>query len=79
MDIRKKYTEETGKLYFNEEDYNVGWDDDYVHWLEDNLVKLFTTPDVSNSVCSCNSSNYGYGAAKCFDCGKLKEFKQTDC
>ena len=25
-------------------------------------------------VCSCNSKNYGYGAAKCFDCGKLKEF-----
>jgi hypothetical protein len=42
-------------------------------------VKQLNLPPVSNSVCTCNSLNYGYGAAKCFDCGKLKEFKQTDC
>lgn len=36
-------------------------------------VKLFAIPDVSNSVCSCGSTNYGYGFAKCFDCGKIKD------
>lgn len=30
-------------------------------------------PDVSNSVCTCGSLNYGYGFAKCFDCGKIKD------
>lgn len=28
---------------------------------------------VSNSVCSCGSLNYGYGFAKCYDCGKIKD------
>ena len=36
-------------------------------------VKKLTIPDVSNSVCSCGSLNYGYGFAKCYDCGKIKD------
>ena len=35
--------------------------------------KLFDLHDVSNSVCSCGSPNYGYGFAKCYDCGKIKD------
>ena len=34
------------------------------------LLDLFA---VSNSVCSCGSLNYGYGFAKCYDCGKIKD------
>jgi hypothetical protein len=41
--------------------------------LADEIVKLCNLHIVSNSVCECNSDNYGYGYAKCYDCGKLKE------
>lgn len=37
-------------------------------------AKLLPIPDVSISVCTCGSSNYGYGFAKCYDCGKIKDF-----
>ena len=47
MDIRKKYTEETGRLCSKESALEFEWDDDYVEWLEQNLVKLFAIPDVS--------------------------------
>ena len=69
-DLRTEFTKET-KARFNVEwvAYN-----DYVEWLEQRLVKLLTTPPVSNSVCTCGSSNYGYGFAKCYDCGKIKDF-----
>jgi len=50
MDIRKKYTEETGRLYYKESALEFEWDDDYVEWLEQNLVKLFAIPDVSSSL-----------------------------
>ena len=36
----------------------------------DRILALF---GVSNSVCSCGSLNYGYGFAKCYDCGKIKD------
>lgn len=25
------------------------------------------------NICTCGSKNYGYGFAKCYDCGKIKE------
>lgn len=34
MDIRKKYLQETGKLYYKEASLEFEWDDDYVEWLE---------------------------------------------
>ncbi len=27
----------------------------------------------SDCVCTCGSENYGYGWAKCYDCGKVKD------
>ena len=51
MDIRKKYTEETGRLYYKESALEFEWDDDYVEWLEQRLVKLSTMPAVIKSVC----------------------------
>ena len=41
--------------------------------VAESILKLFATSDVSSSVCSCGSHNYGYGFAKCFDCGKIKD------
>lgn len=35
-------------------------------------IKSILPTEVSNHICSCNTLNYGYGYAKCFDCGKLK-------
>lgn len=40
IDIRKKYTKETGRLYYKESPLEFEWDDDYIDWLEQNLVKL---------------------------------------
>ena len=28
---------------------------------------------VLNDPCTCETDNYGYGFAKCYDCGRLKE------
>ena len=56
MDIRKKYTEETGKLYYKEATLEFEWDDDYVEWLEQRLVKLLTIPPVINCP-NCGSNN----------------------
>jgi hypothetical protein len=41
--------------------------------IAERIVKLFAIPHVSDTVCSCGSPNYGYGFAKCFDCGKIKD------
>jgi len=38
--------------------------------------KLLVEPAQSiqgDEFCPCNSDNYGYGFAKCFDCGKIKQ------
>lgn len=38
----------------------------------DKLEKELSIQNVSNSFCNCGSPNYGYGFAKCYDCGKIK-------
>jgi RNA polymerase-binding transcription factor DksA len=55
--------------------------DDEISQIERAMVELSNVsqanellPHVSNSVCTCGSSNYGYGFAKCYDCGKIKDF-----
>lgn len=30
---------------------------------------------IENEYCKCNSKNYGYGWAKCYDCNRIKELK----
>lgn len=37
------------------------------------LRKALSQQHVSGSVCICSSDNYGYGFAKCFECGKVKD------
>ena len=41
--------------------------------VDDATQRILDLFAVSNSVCSCGSMNYGYGFAKCYDCGKIKE------
>lgn len=38
-------------------------------WLA--VVEWYEQP--TEAYCTCGSNNYGYGFAKCFDCGKVKE------
>ena len=40
--------------------------------VDDAVQRILDLFAVSNSVCSCGSLNYGYGFAKCYDCGKIK-------
>jgi hypothetical protein len=41
--------------------------------VDDAVQRILNLFAVSNSVCSCGSQNYGYGFAKCYDCGKIKD------
>ena len=41
--------------------------------VDDAVQRILTLFAGSNSVCSCGSQNYGYGFAKCYDCGKIKD------
>jgi hypothetical protein len=80
MDIRKKYTEETGKLYYKEATLEFEWDDDYVEWLEQNLVKLFAIPAVIKSVCeNCSNTDFNetMGCRNYLQGFKCENFKQT--
>ena len=59
---------------FEQKDYKTGGVSlapEMYNAVAESIVKLL--PDVSNSVCSCGSFRYGYGFAKCFDCGKIKD------
>jgi hypothetical protein len=37
------------------------------------LVELLTSLCEQRVNCTCESNNYGYGWAKCYDCGKIKK------
>ena len=41
--------------------------------VDDAVQRILDLFAFSNSVCSCGSLNYGYGFAKCYDCGKIKD------
>ena len=48
MEAHEYYKKETGKLYYKEAALELELTDDYINWLERNVVKLFAIPDVSN-------------------------------
>ncbi len=37
----------------------------------ENIFNDYSHPD--RHICSCGSENYGYGFAKCYNCGKIKD------
>lgn len=51
MEAHEYYEKETGKLYYKEAALELELTDDYINWLERNVVKLFAIPDVIKSVC----------------------------
>ena len=44
-------------------------------FIEINLMQQYADYCLTEQAkpCECKGTNYGYGFAKCFDCGKLKE------
>jgi hypothetical protein len=40
--------------------------------VEDAVNRILQLKNSIDVICSCKTKNYGYGHAKCFDCGKLK-------
>lgn len=80
MEAHEYYKKETGKLYYKEAALELELTDDYINWLERNVVKLFAIPTVVGQseqlVCDCGDSNmtwYGNDDDKkwfCFNCKK---------
>jgi len=60
--------------------YANRWDLDGPTVGYDDFEKAIKEVLLINSVCKCNSEsdNYGYGFAKCFNCGKIKEIKENE-
>ena len=46
MEAHEYYKKETGKLYYKETALELELTDDYINWLERNVVKLFAIPAV---------------------------------
>jgi hypothetical protein len=46
MEAHEYYEKQTGKLYYKEASLELELTDDYINWLERNVVKLFSIPDV---------------------------------
>lgn len=46
MEAHEYYKKETGKLYYKEAALELELTDDYINWLERNVVKLFAIPTV---------------------------------
>ena len=45
-----------------------------VYNIEPNIIKsMLNNLQKILEPCKCKSGNYGYGFAKCFDCGKIKQ------
>ena len=60
--------EEIDDAAFN---HDNAWDETfYEAWKEG--AKWMRDKMKSRDTCTCNSDNYGYGFAKCYDCGKMK-------
>lgn len=46
MEAHEYYKKETGRLYYKEAALELELTDDYINWLEQNVVKLFAIPAV---------------------------------
>jgi hypothetical protein len=46
MEAHEYYEKETGKLYYKGASLELELTDDYINWLERNVVKLFAIPAV---------------------------------
>ena len=61
MEAHEYYKKETGKLYYKEAALELELTDDYINWLERNVVKLFAIPAVvgrsEQLVCDCEYPN----------------------
>lgn len=49
-----------------------------IFYDDDQMTRWSYEPTTDANICQCGSPNYGYGYAKCFDCGKLKYHNEDD-
>ncbi len=58
MEAHEYYEKETGKLYYKGASLELELTDDYINWLERNVVKLFAIPAVvgrsEQLICDCD-------------------------
>lgn len=78
MEAHEYYKKETGKLYYKEAALELELTDDYINWLERNVVKLFTVPAVSGQSEQLNAKEqdafdkgYTKGWTEGFNSGKV--------
>jgi hypothetical protein len=74
VEAHEYYEKETGKLYYKEAALELELTDDYINWLERNVVKLFAIPNVvgqSEQLCDCkkHSIKTTYAFKVCTKCG----------
>ena len=66
-DLKEQFKIETGRSIINDKGCH---DIDYVHWLEDKIVKNCFIPDVIKSVCpACQKEGYKPNTYCCPHCG----------
>ncbi len=71
MEAHEYYEKETGKLYYKEAALELELTDDYINWLERNVVKLFAIPVVVGRSEQCCSPPEGfYLGTSCPKCNK---------
>jgi len=67
-DLKEQFKIETGRSIINDKGCH---DIDYVHWLEDKIVKNCFIPDVIKSVCEHEKEPCLEPIDECVKCGEL--------
>ena len=73
MEAHEYYEKETGKLYYKEAALELELTDDYINWLERNVVKLFAITNVvgqSEQLCQCERPTVQFYDPNCNTCDK---------
>ena len=79
MEAHEYYEKETGKLYYKEAALELELTDDYINWLERNVVKLFAIPVVSGSLGFDEGYKQGYDNATSEACQEIaKNYQPND-
>ena len=47
-----------------------------IYYDDDQRTRWNYRPPAGANRCQCSTENYGYGAAVCFDCGKIKNINK---
>jgi hypothetical protein len=77
MEAYEYYKKETGKLYYKEAALELELTDDYINWLERNVVKLFAIPAVvgrsEQFYCDGQENGKDRCETQCLGCAGMQE------